>query len=186
MKNISQRLNEIKNKITSENFLKNKTLGNEIGFYIFDYDPKDELQVRKHIKLLVNNFSSGQIKIKEFNLYKMLIEMLIEENILQDSFKMEKDGGESELFEAITTFANPDEFIKKIKAEKNGYSVIFITGVGEIYPFLRSHIILNKLHPIIENIPVVLFFPGEYNKRELNLFNKLKDDNYYRAFPLVE
>ena len=38
MKDIYERLDEIIPKITEDNFRKNKGLGNEIGFYIFDYN----------------------------------------------------------------------------------------------------------------------------------------------------
>jgi hypothetical protein len=38
---------------------------------------------------------------------------------------------------------------------------------------------------VLDETPVVMFFPGSYDGQELRLFNTLKDDNYYRAFPLV-
>ncbi|HLR21767.1 MAG TPA: DUF1788 domain-containing protein [Tissierellaceae bacterium] len=65
-------------------------------------------------------------------------------------------------------------------------SVVFITGVGKIFPFVRSHRILNKLHLVFDRIPVVLFYPGEYDGQSLILFSEFKDENYYRAFPLIK
>jgi len=98
---------------------------------------------------------------------------------------MEKNEGSEELLEAIKTFAPPDAFIEKIAKESDEAEIILITGVGQIYPFVRSHTILNKLHSVIENKPLILFYPGKYDGQKLELFNKLKDDNYYRAFPLI-
>ena len=64
-------------------------------------------------------------------------------------------------------------------------AIIFITGIGKCYPIIRSHTVLNNLHLVIDNVPVVLFYPGSYDGQELVLFDEIKDDNYYRAFRLV-
>ena len=61
--------------------------------------------------------------------------------------------------------------------------MILITGVGEAYPFIRVHAVLDAIQPdITDNIPIVVMYPGSFNGRELKLFNKLKPDGYYRAF----
>lgn len=65
-------------------------------------------------------------------------------------------------------------------------AVIFLTGIGKCYPLLRSHKVLNNLHQAIDRVPVVMFYPGKYDGQELILFSKIKDDNYYRAFRLVD
>ena len=65
-------------------------------------------------------------------------------------------------------------------------SIVFLTGVGKCYPILRSHKVLNNLHQVIDNVPVVMFYPGKYDGQELVLFSEIKDDNYYRAFKLVD
>ncbi|WP_129407974.1 DUF1788 domain-containing protein [Marinitoga lauensis] len=180
---IEERLNKITKIIEDKDFSKNKGLGNEISFYIFDYDPKYEILVRYHLDKIIKNIKSK--KIKEFNLYDMLIEMLKKENLIDVVLNMEKNEGSEELLEAIKTFAPPDAFIEKIAEESKNTEIILITGVGQIYPFVRSHTILNKLHSVIENKPLILFYPGKYDGQKLELFNKLKDDNYYRAFPLI-
>jgi len=51
---------------------------------------------------------------------------------------------------------------------------------------VRSHNILNNLQEVIDKKPVIMFFPGKYDGQSLQLFNKFKDDNYYRAFRLVD
>lgn len=48
---------------------------------------------------------------------------------------------------------------------------------------------MNKLQPIVKKNPVVMMYPGRYdlnNTMCLRLFDRLGDDNYYRAFPLEE
>lgn len=65
-------------------------------------------------------------------------------------------------------------------------AIVFLVGIGKCYPILRSHTVLNNLHQVIDNVPVVMFYPGKYDGQELILFGEIKDDNYYRAFKLVE
>jgi len=188
MKNINERLDEIEDKIKEDKFIDGRGLGNEISFYIFDYHPKDELKVRDKVKSLHKTFSN-QIynrKIIEFDLYKMLLEAAQEKGIYEQLFKMEEQRGSDEFYKALTTFAQPELFLDKMIEELGDHNVIFITGVGKIYPFVRSHRILNNLQEKIDKLPVILFYPGLYDGQSLNLFNKFVDDNYYRAFQLVD
>src|SRR5699024_1945620 len=95
--------------------------------------------------------------------------------------------GKDFLYRALTTFARPEIFLDRIKNEIDDHNVIFITGVGQIYPFVRTHNILNNLQDILEDkMPVILFYPGQYSEQDLQLFNKLESENYYRAFRLID
>jgi hypothetical protein len=67
------------------------------------------------------------------------------------------------------------------------FDVLFLTGVGEVFPYIRSHNVLNNLQSTAKEKPTVLFFPGSYTHSlesgaSLDLFGKLHDDKYYRAF----
>ncbi|NLO72421.1 MAG: DUF1788 domain-containing protein, partial [Porphyromonadaceae bacterium] len=53
-KELQARLNQIPEKILSQEFLESRGLGNEIGFWIFEYNAEDELQVREHVKLITD------------------------------------------------------------------------------------------------------------------------------------
>ena len=187
---IDKRLDLIKDKIHEESFLDGRGLGNEISFYIFDYDPKDELKVRDHIDYLINDYFKSphhNRRIIEFNLYEMFLNMAKEKNIYNQIFDMEQKQGKNFLYRALTTFARPEIFLDRIKNEIDDHNVIFITGVGQIYPFVRTHNILNNLQDILEDkMPVILFYPGQYSEQDLQLFNKLESENYYRAFRLID
>lgn len=187
---IDKRLDLIKDKIHEESFLDGRGLGNEISFYIFDYDPKDELKVRDHIDYLINDYFKSphhNRRIIEFNLYEMFLNMAKEKNIYNQIFDMEQKQGKDFLYRALTTFARPEIFLDRIKNEIDDHNVIFITGVGQIYPFVRTHNILNNLQDILEDkMPVILFYPGQYSEQDLQLFNKLESENYYRAFRLID
>jgi Domain of unknown function (DUF1788) len=186
--NIYERLNKIIPKIEDETFIKGRGLGNEISFYVFDYDPKDELIVRDHIEYIKKYFSrpTSERKIIEFDLYKMMLDIANEKGILDKIFDLEQKKGKEFLYNAMTNFAQPSIFLDKIKTEVEGYNVVFLTGIGKVYPFVRSHTILNNLQEVLDKIPVILFYPGKYTGQSLELFGKFKDENYYRAFQLVD
>lgn len=192
MKTIYQRLDGIIPKITDKSFRENKGLGNEISYYIFDYEPKYELLVREHIEFIKQKISDeySDINIKEFDLYEITLEILDKKGYLQKNIEMEKRKGSEYVFNAIRkalrlTLKN-DMVLDYIVNRVGPNDIVFITGVGKAWPIMRSHTVLNNLHNAIDQVPVVMFFPGEYDGLELILFNEIKDDNYYRAFQLID
>lgn len=189
---IYERLDKILPKIQEKQFRENKGLGNEIGYYIFDYEPENELIVREHIRFLKeklnNENSDGQII--EFDLYEIMIEILEEKNYLNKSFELEEKKGTEYILKGIQktlrlTLEN-DLVIDYIRTRVKDNHIVFITGVGKAWPIIRSHLILNNLHSVVDYVPVIMFFPGTYSGQDLVLFEDIKDDNYYRAFKLVD
>ncbi|RTR26290.1 DUF1788 domain-containing protein [Robertmurraya yapensis] len=188
MANLNAKLDQIIPKIKEDKFIEGRGLGNEISFYVFDYEPQDELVVRDYIKHIKKEFGyeGSNRRIIEFDLYKMLLEITKDKRIFERIFEMEERQGKDQLFKAMTTFAKPEVFLRKIKEQMDDYNVVFLTGIGKVYPFVRSHNILNNLQEVLDNVPVIMFFPGKYDGQSLQLFGKFKDDNYYRAFRLVD
>lgn len=194
MKDIHQRLSEIKEKITEESFRENKGLGNEIGFHIFDYEPEYEILVRDYIHNLKRQIERehDNIKIKQFDLYEIMLEVLDEKGYLQKNFQMEEKKGSEYVFKAtektlrLTSQKEDNKIVQYIIDRTADDEIVFLTGVGKVWPIIRSHTVLNNLHRALDHVPVVLFFPGTYDGGSLMLFNEIKDDNYYRAFQLVD
>ncbi|WP_054950415.1 DUF1788 domain-containing protein [Numidum massiliense] len=190
MASLNGRLDQIIPKIKEAKFVDGRGLGNEISFYVFDYEPEHELLVRDYIAHIKRtfNYEGSNRRIIEFDLYKMMLEIAQERHIFDRIFQMEKRQGQAALFRAMTTFAKPDIFLQKINEQMDRvqYDVVFLTGVGKVYPFVRSHNILNNLQEVLDKTPVIMFFPGTYDGQSLQLFGKFKDDNYYRAFRLVD
>lgn len=191
MKSIYERLDEILPIISAPHFRENKGLGNEVGFYIFDYSPKDEMIVRERIPFIKSKVqSSYNINIVEIDLYEAIIEILQSKGYLKKNFEMEEKKGSEFVMNATKkalrlTLSN-DLLVKYIVEKSEGCDIVFLTGVGKAWPLVRSHTILNNLHKEIEDMPLVMFFPGSYDGGTLMLFEEFKDDNYYRAFPLVD
>lgn len=191
MKDIYQRIDEILPKIVEPNFRKNKGLGNEIGFYVFDYDPEYELLVRDRTNFIREKAKSAYgLNIVEFDLYEVILEILDSKGYLQKNFQMEEKRGSEQVFtatkKALRLTLDNDLVVQYIKDRLDGSDIVFLTGVGKAWPIIRSHTILNNLHGIVEEQPLVMFFPGNYDGGSLMLFNYLKDDNYYRAFQLID
>lgn len=190
---LDERLNKIEEKIGEKSFRENKGLGNEVGYYIFDYPARDELNVRNHIEYLKNkiNKSNLEFKIVEFDLYDIIINILKENDYIDLLAKLEKSKGFEHICEAIGNVLGISEndnlnlIVDHINTNTPKGSVVFVTGVGKCYPMVRSHNVLNNLHQVLDTVPVVMFFPGEYSGQDLHLFGTIKDDNYYRAFKLV-
>lgn len=182
---IYERLDKILPEISKDQFRENRGTGNEINFHIFDYDPKDEHIVREHIDFLVKEMPC----IKVFDLYSIMLNVLREKGYLEKVFQMETAKGSDAIVNPIKktlrlTMPN-DLVVENIKSGIVAGDIVFLIGVGKAFPFIRSHTILNNLHSSI-NMPLVMFFPGTYDGLSLKLFDEIKDDNYYRAFRLIE
>lgn len=185
---IHQRLNLLTVELQNPRLLNNRGIGNEIGYYIFDYDPEHEPIVQQYIAGLQQKMTSSAAPLKmiEVDLYRLILKVLEDRNLLQKAFELEANKGNEVLAKTIKPMVRPEKAVEQVQTMiKGDEDLILITGVGASWPILRSHTILNNLHPVLDETPVVMFFPGSYDGQELRLFNTLKDDNYYRAFPLV-
>ncbi|MBU0735342.1 MAG: DUF1788 domain-containing protein, partial [Proteobacteria bacterium] len=70
-------------------------------------------------------------------------------------------------------------------AQPEEQELVLVSGVGSVWPLVRSHNLLNNLQTVMGQTPLVMFYPGRYDGQALRLFGKIKSNNYYRAFKLV-
>jgi hypothetical protein len=185
------KLDKIWDRISDEDFLANRGVANEVRYYVFDYEPCDELIMREKIKALKkqNNPEADGFQIIEYDLYEMVIGILEEKGYLDKCIKFEDAKGMEYVYTAVSKMlrlTNDDNLIvNKIVSATPDYAVVFLTGVGKVFPFVRSHNVLNNLHQVLDKVPVVMFYPGQWNGQSLSLFGTINDGNYYRAFPLI-
>lgn len=186
-KRLHNRLDEIQPKIESEDFLKNQGLGNEIGFYVFDYPPESEIEVREHLDYMSERLTKRGRIFKSINLFEAVIELLDSRNLTERAFKVQKERGDDALFNALKGPLEQNrvaEFISsKIDLETTEF--ILLHGLGSAWPIIRGHGLLNALHAKVGSVPTVLFYPGEYDGTALKPFGRIESNNYYRAFKLV-
>lgn len=192
MHDLESRLNQLEDKIKLPNFRENKGLGNEVGYYVFDYPAEQEMLVREKIQYLMSKYENSGVKLVVFDLYDTIIDLLEKEGFLDLCIDFEKTKGLSEISKAINEMLrmeednHKNELLAHIKDNAPQDAIIFLTGIGKCYPLLRSHKVLNNMHQFVDNVPVVMFFPGKYDGQSLMLFGETKDDNYYRAFRIID
>jgi hypothetical protein len=187
MKALQSRLDLILERIENPRFLNNDGLGNEIGFWIFDYPAKQELVVRDYLTHLIDKLEKHGHTFVTINIYEILVEMLASRGLLERTFSREQQTG----VEAVRkTLSGPlsqkkiAEFIAdKIKPEALDF--VLLTGLGNAWPLVRGHELLSALQDVMGKTPLVLFYPGEYSGRDLHPFGMIESKNYYRAFKLV-
>lgn len=177
----------------SRRFLEMEGLGNEVPFFIYPYDPEDSLAVAAAKKRIKNKLKNDHgVTVLEINLYDLTVDMLHERGVWDRLLKLEAEQGKDAFLKPLQNMLDPgSKLIPAIKQRLDAapYDIIFLTGIGEVFPYIRSHNVLNNLQSVVTNKPMLMFFPGEYKQSgssgySLKLFNKLPDDNYYRAFDI--
>lgn len=185
------RLNKIADRLSSDAVLTNRGLGNEIGFWIFDYPPDRELEVRSFVdEVLLLGMRKRQPPIRPvvINLFNLIIGLLEDRNLYTRVLDIQQKKGDVAALAALRPVLKEDKLAERIanKIDFANVDMLLLTGVGAAYPMLRSHTLLSALQAAMGDMPVVMFYPGRYDGHSLRLFNALADDNYYRAFRLVE
>jgi len=186
---LNHRLNQILPRITSDEFLGGRGIGNEIAFYIFDYQPEDELTVRDFIRSLLEHLPKQKhgIRVKHINLFDFVIEYLAGRGLLDKAIRLQREQGDVALKKALAGPLHESKLgpLFAQAAEPDRHDLVIVSGVGSVWPLLRSHSLLNNLHAVMGQTPLLMFYPGRYDGQSLRLFGKLKSNNYYRAFKLV-
>lgn len=185
MEDIAKKFDHLYHVISTEEFLRMESLGGEIPFFISAFDAKQLNEVEKAIKGLKNKLELNGIPVLELNMYDIAIELLNQELGEGEIFELEKEMDKHEFKVALQSTLDIHEvLLPKIKSmiDSTSARVYFLTGIGMVFPFIRSHNVLNNLQNVAKDAPTVAFFEGDYNGLSLELFGLLKDDNYYRAF----
>lgn len=185
MSEINERLDSLRGLVQSQEFLEGKGLSNEVNIRIFCYDPKDEMAVRHFTEKLVTD-QSLSCHLIEYNLYKVFLSICDDKRITDRIPGQEEKKGKQFIQGQLMRMANNVAFIGKMQYEphKPG-DVILLTGVGEAFPFIRVHSLLDAMQPHFSDVPILVMYPGTFDGRYVKLFDKLKPNPYYRAFNIV-
>jgi hypothetical protein len=186
---LNERLNRIKDRITSDEFLSGSGIGNEIAFYVFDYPPEDELLVRDYLRTLIDHIPKQKhgLRVKHIDLFEFVLDYLKSRKLLDKAVQMQREKGDEALKKALAGPLHESKLAAYFAevAQPQQHDLVIVSGVGSVWPLLRSHVLLNNLQPVMGKTPLVIFYPGRYDGQSLRLFGKLKNANYYRAFKLV-
>ena len=158
---LHSRFAKLRDHLADPDFLGNKGLGNEVGIYTLCYDP-------------------------EHNLYDIMLARLEERRLLGRMDTYEKRRGREWIAGQIANLCPANMYAERIAATpREPGDVILITGVGEVFPFLRLHDLFDSIQPLVGDVPIVALYPGRFDGRNLQLFSRLEEEHYYRAFDLV-
>jgi hypothetical protein len=181
--------------LSSERFLNMEGLGNEVAHFIYDYDPTWALEVAQAKKRIKSKLGTERgITVLEINLYDLCVELLEKRNVWDRVLDIEPTKDKAEFLKILQNMLDPQlHLAPAIKEHISGeeFQILFLTGIGEIFPFIRSHTVLNNLQTVVSNKPMLLFFPGRYEVSAtqgsaLVLFGQLKDDSFYRAKRILD
>lgn len=191
--NPKERFDHLLEVIASERFLKKQGLGNEVPFFICPYPAEDAVAMETMRASLVKQLENRGVRVIEINLYDLSVALLRKRGIWDEILAAEPGIRKDELKELLQGVLDPEtHLIPEIGARLSNqeFDVLFLSGVGEVYPFVRSHNVLNNLQSTAKEKPTVMFFPGKYTHSlatgaSLDLFGILHDDKYYRAFNIT-
>lgn len=185
MNDIQQKLDRLRAFIQAPEFLEGRGLSNEVNIRIFCYAPEDEMAVRHFLRQIFAD-PSLNCHLIECDLYKTYLACCEDIDILDDISEMEEADGSGYLLEQLHSAIGERELVEKIQyAPHRPGDVLLLTGVGAVFPFMRVHILLAALQPHFSDIPILVMYPGEFDKHSLRLFNRLRPNDYYRAFNVV-
>lgn len=147
-----ERLNQILPRITSSDFLTNQGLGNEIGFWIFDYPPERELDMRAFLRDVIEPALAKHqppIRSTSVNLLDLVIGLLQERGLLDKAIEMQKSKGDEAVLGALRSVLKEDKIAQKLMTQVDlpNLDMVILSGVGAVYPMLRTHTLLSALHP---------------------------------------
>jgi len=180
--------------LSGRRFLQMEGLSNEVPFFIYPYPPEDALAVAQAKKRIKNKLSQKGINIREVNLYDLSVEILKERDVWERVLAAEPDQDKDDFRELLQGMLDPQLHIApaiRSKIDDGEFDIFFLTGIGEVFPYIRSHNVLNNLQSVVTGKPMLMFFPGRYEQSDtlgssLVLFGRLKDDQYYRAKNILE
>lgn len=185
-----ERLNQILPRLVSPDVLSNQGAGGEIGFWIFDYPPEEEMAMRAWLVDVIEPGLRKQVPAVRFqtvDLFQLVVDLLDERKLFDKACEMQASKGDAAVLASLRSVLKEDRLAARMteKLDVAQLDLLIVKGVGAVYPLLRTHTLLSALHPHMRNTPLLMLYPGTYNGQTLSLFNTLSDDNYYRAFRLV-
>ena len=185
-----ERLNQILPRLVSPDVLSNQGAGGEIGFWIFDYPPEEEMAMRAWLADVIEPGLRKQVPAVRFqtvDLVQLVVDLLDERKLFDKACEMQANKGDAAVLASLRSVLKEDRLAARMteKLDVTQLDLLIVKGVGAVYPLLRTHTLLSALHPHMRDTPLLMLYPGTYNGQSLSLFNTLSDDNYYRAFRLV-
>ncbi len=206
---LANRFDHLIQVIGGERFLQMRGLNSDLPFYICEFRASEAFEMQRMQRQLISSLANLQVpclggrgvQVLEINLYDLCVELLQAREgsgdgrrLWDEVLAIEADTEKDNLLELLQNVLGIEDYLIPAigdRLQQTEFDVLFLTGIGEVFPYIRSHNVLNNLQSTAKYQPTVMFFPGEYKHSleqgaSLELFGLLHDDKYYRAFNIYE
>lgn len=180
--------------LKSRRFLEMDGISNEVPFFIYPYEVTDALEIAKAKQRIMNRLGTQGIVVHELNLYDLCVDVIKGEGDWEEVLEIESMQDKKKFAVTLQSMLDPERDLapaieKKLAGE--AFNILFLTGIGHVFPYIRSHTLLTNLHSVIKDKPVLIYFPGTYEQSDtmgssLALFGRMNNDQYYRAKNIID
>ena len=184
--------------LTSERFKKMEGLGNEVPFFVLRYKPDWESTVDEELSRLRRRLREERYRLADIDVFSLAVSIWKSLPFFEQMLSMEEELPPDTFRDALSNVIDVEGLlapaIKKTVDDAGGednVDAVLLSGVHHLFPLVRTHLLLNCLQPLLGRLPLVVTFPGSYHQSPsthsaLVLFDQISQDNYYRAFDLVD
>lgn len=191
---VHQNEDHLRKVLKSKRFLDLQGLGGDIPHFIYPFDPADAEEVNESRERLIKHLKGEGITVTDINLYDLASDLIKERGLWDRVLEMEAKQPKERFLKGLQSMLSAESHLApaiKGRVSSEDPDIVFLSGVGEVFPYIRTHNILSVLERVVTDRPLVVFFPGQYLKDEhsgssLTLFNRLTSDRYYRARNILD
>lgn len=176
---------------TNKEFLESEKLRNEPPLYIQPYEVEHEDETAAMIRDLTARLRNQGVQVIHIEMFSLILDIFREAGRLDAILEKEASLGPVKMLQLLQARLDPTRELiprmEKMMAEE-GAQLCLLSGFGHLYPFLRTHHIIENLYTVLPGFPVVFFFPGDYSYSDVNgsqllLFGQ-EGKGHYRAINL--
>ncbi len=183
------------NVLSSERFLRMEGLSKEVPFFIYHFPPAWAVEVEGLRDRVTTRLRTDDgLTVADVNLYGLAIQLLQKRGVWDRVLALEPEMDKAEFRETLQGMLDPHDHLApaiRARLDAEPSDIVFLTGLGEVFPFIRVHTVLENLQSVVAGRPLLAWFPGTYeftqaHGHQLRALNLAASDSYYRAKDILE
>ena len=173
------------------------------NFFVYLYPADKEFEMREQIEDIKENIKRpvNNVDVLTLDIFEEFCRFMDGQSFGKHpsylNYMLEKDESRpDDVTKALLLKANSDDFMLYIhnkimehvsKVDEYIRPYVFLYGLGNIYPYLRTSNLLNRYEKYnrSERYKIILFYPGDQDGATFKLFGDLEDNHTYRAIVLM-
>lgn len=173
------------------------------NFFVYLYPADKEFEMREQIDDIKENIKRpvNNVDVLTLDIFEEFCRFMDGQSFGKHpsylNYMLEKDESRpDDVTKALLLKANSDDFMLYIhnkimehvsKVDEYIRPYVFLYGLGNIYPYLRTSNLLNRYERYnrSERYKIILFYPGDQDGATFKLFGDLEDNHTYRAIVLM-